>query len=165
MASITMEDSNGATISNPSEAQIAETLGRIGAGIDHCSLSLPGDSFVQAAGAHNQLFVEYRDASGIYTSAKKDFDATAVARIFVDAMNGKEGWKTDYNFQRGEDGGGDAAQPRESRIRGMAGAAGDASKRFGSQMVGEARREVSSEASYGVSRVIRQFIRSLFRGR
>ena len=165
MATITLEDSNGATISNPSEVQISEALGRIGAGIDHCSLSLPSDSFVQAAGGQNQLFVEYRDSSGMYSSAKKDFDVVSVTRIFVDAMSGKDGWKTDYNFQRNEDGGAEASPARESRIRGMAGAAGGAGKRFGGQMAGQARREASSEVSYGVSRIIRQFVRSLFRGR
>ncbi|TVQ26132.1 MAG: hypothetical protein EA383_06285 [Spirochaetaceae bacterium] len=165
MATISLEDSTGATISNPSEAQIGETLDRIGSGIDHCIINLPNDSFVQAAGEHNRLFVEYRDGSGMYSSAKRDFDTAAVTRIFADAIGDKDGWKTDYNFQPKEGDAGETAQARESRIRGMAGAASGAGKRFGSQMAGQARREISSEASYGVSRFIRNLIRSVFRGR
>ena len=164
MPTITLEDSTGARVENPSEAHISEALGRIGAGSEHCSLSLSDDSFVQAAGGQNQLLVQYRDASGMFESAKTDFDVQAVTRIFVDAMNGSNSWKTDYNFQPADDGEA-AGEQRGSRIRGMAGNAGNASRQFGSRVADQARREATSEISWKISRFVRETIRSIFRGR
>lgn len=159
-----LEDSTGAHIENPDEAQISEGLSRIGAGCDFCGLSFSENSFVQAAGEQNKLFVQYRDKSGLFESAKTDFDVQTVTKIFMDAMNGKDSWKTDYNFQPAES---DEAtgEQKDSRVRGMADAAGSASKNFGSRMASQAKREATSEVSMKVSRLVRDSIRSILRKR
>lgn len=95
-----LEDSNGKIIDNPSKEQVLAAVERLGAGLDHCILSIgTGSDFVQSAGSKNKLCIQYRDASGMFESARGDFDAATVGRVFIEALNGADGWKSEFVFE------------------------------------------------------------------
>ncbi len=93
-----LEDSQGKTIKNPTPEQIQAKVAKIGAGLDFCTLNFGDEFFIQAAGDHNRLFLQYRDAAGMHESTEANFDNASVAKIFVAALNGQTGWKQDFSF-------------------------------------------------------------------
>ncbi len=152
-----LEDSEGRHQNDPSEAQIAATLERIGRSLDHCVLHLPGEAFVQTAGDASGLFVEYGDASGQYASDRSDFDVAAVTRIFAEAAAGRDGWKREFAFRPSgggaETGGAEMGKTSSGRL-GTPGSLKD-------QLLGQVKRELGREASRGVGNVIRKGIRGI----
>lgn len=158
-----LEDSNGGRVDSPSEESIRSTVEKVGAGLDHCILHLGGASYVQTAGDHNRLLLQYADETGMHESAKVDFDVETVTAVFVGALNGNNSWKTEYNFRSAT--GGNAPQSTSAGRPIGGGAPSGSSGRGGSikdQVLGQVKREVSREASYGLGSVIRRFLRSLF---
>ena len=166
---VILEDSNGCRVADPSESQILSTVEHIGDSLDHCILHLGDEEYLQTAGEHNRLFIEYADAAGMFRSAKTDFDAVTVARIFADAMQGAYGWKREYVFDRTGAGAGVAdgdtgseAQPGGARSSGTSGASGTSVK---DQLLDSVKKGVQREASYGVGRMVRGLIRNVTRRR
>ena len=142
-----LEDSDGGQRANPSEAEISAAIARIGDSLDHCILHLPGGAFVQTAGGRNRLFIEYGDASGLFESAKTDFDAAMVAGVFAAAMAGNDAWKAQYVFERtGEAQGGAETSPAGGSLN--------------DQLLGSVKRELNREASRGIGNLVRKGIRS-----
>jgi len=173
-----LEDSEGGRQDNPSEAQIAATLERIGTSLDHCVLHLSGGDFVQTAGDASGLLVQYSDSSGFYESGASDFDVATVARIFTDFAAGSNGWKQKYAFQRtdGPDGAEESASPEGSRGGSFrmpgSGAGGTGGTdpgtpagggSFKDQLLNQVKREIGREASRGVGNLIRKGIRGITR--
>lgn len=160
---VILEDSNGSRIADPSESQILRTVEHIGDSLDHCILHLGGEEYLQTAGEHNRLFIEYADAAGMFRSAKTDFDAGTVARIFADAIEGAYGWKREYVFDRtgagagvADGGTGSEAQPGGARASGTS---------VKDQLLDSVKKGVQREASYGVGRMVRGLIRNVTRRR
>lgn len=170
-ASIFLEDSHGGHQNDPTPAQIAATVERVGDSLDHCVLHLPGDAFVQTAGSPGALLIQYADATGMYESGDASFDATTVARVFTEAMRGTDGWKREFSFERT----GDAevsddertgATPRTAsgtgtmETRGSDGAA-HTNESMKDQIVRSVKQDIARQASRGVSNLIRRGIRSI----
>ena len=151
---LTLNDSAGGSARDPSEDEIVRTIERIGSEIDSCTLDLGGSQFVQAAGLPGGLFVEYRDASGMYRSAVT-LDSAAVRRIFVDTSRGETEWKCVYPFavadlpRRRSD---RPARPERRRVFGSA---------TGSIKAG-VHRALRREARYGMSRLVRRWLQRFF---
>lgn len=184
---VRLEDSNGQEVSNPSEAQIRETIAAVGTDIEHCILHLSDDSFVQTAGDRDRLLIEYSDSNGFFESGRVDFDAETVANIFAEAMNGNHTWKTEYNFSRsGEPSGSGGAESgrggasgsetsgtrpgeRGGAIPGEHGHGGHGTASMGGSLkdkvIGQVKREVGREATYGLNSIIRRVMRTIFGGR
>ncbi|MFW6228221.1 MAG: hypothetical protein ACOC2V_02075 [Alkalispirochaeta sp.] len=175
-----LEDSDGGMQDNPSEAQIAAILERIGTSLDHCVLHLEGDYFVQTAGDTSGLLLQYSDSSGFYESPATDFDVATVARIFADSAAGRDGWKQKYVFHRTDGPGGaeESVSPETSRGSSFrmpgtgtgsaneAGAgtlAGAGGGSFKDQLLNQVKREIGREASRGVGNLIRKGIRGISR--
>ena len=169
---VRLEDSGGKAIENPSEDDVRGTVDRIGVSIDHCTLDLGQAGYVQAAGAPNALFVEYRDGTGMYSSPRADLDADAVGRIFVEAMNGRTEWKHEFAFESAGEAPG-VRRAEEAGIGGMSGRIGrrgryprDRGSGTGGGSLGdELRRTVGTEARFGLRRIVRRIIRNLLRRR
>ncbi|MFP4373121.1 MAG: hypothetical protein ACLFPO_02220 [Spirochaetaceae bacterium] len=157
---VILEDSNGGRIADPSESQILSTVEQIGDSLDHCILHLGDEEFLQTAGERNRLFIEYADVGGMFRSAKTDFDATTVARIFASAGQGSHGWKREYVFERTGAGDGVAG----ARVAG-AGTGAGAEASLKDQLLDSVKKGVQREASYGVGRMVRGLIRNVTRRR
>ncbi|NBF41262.1 MAG: hypothetical protein GVY14_12695 [Spirochaetes bacterium] len=160
---VILEDSNGGRVADPSESQILSTVEQIGNSLDHCILHLGGDEYLQTAGERNRLFIEYSDVGGMFRSTKTDFDAVTVGQIFAAAMQGSQGWKREYVFDRtgagaGVADGGTGAEAHSGGAR----ASGTSVK---DQLLDSVKKGVQQEASYGVGRMVRGLIRNVTRRR
>jgi hypothetical protein len=178
---VKLEDSTGKMVDNPTPEQIEAAIGDVGSRTDHCILHLPGESFVQTAGSRDRLFVQYSDGGEIMESDRIDFDAATVARIFVDAMEGSSGWKSDYVFASAGGGAGDGAseERRGARMGGLgrlgglgaigtgaaagdqAGTGASGSQSMKDQLLSSVKREVNREVSRGVGKLVRNVFRSV----
>ncbi len=185
-----LENSDGTVIKDPADADLSSAIDRVGASLTHCILDLGDAGFVQAAGTPGRLTVEYRDGSGMYQSTGTALDAATVQGIFIDARNGRTGWKQEIAFEpipesgpeasgAGIGHGGDfAAAPgarRSVSTRGFASAG--AGGMLGARGIGARRqrgprtlkdqvaRTAGREVRFGIGRIIGRFIRSLLRGR
>jgi hypothetical protein len=149
-----LEDSNGRILENPTPSQVTAALEQVGTTIDHCVLGLAGDSFVQTTGGPGRLLVQYGGPQGLFESARSDFDVATVSRIFTDAMNGSDGWKSEYTFAPA--GTASAAPGTASAAPGTA--PGGSLK---DQIMGSVRQQAEREVSYGFGRMVRRLIRSV----
>ncbi len=152
---VILEDSNGGRIADPSESQILSTVEHIGDSLDHCILHLGDEEYLQTAGERNRLFIEYADVGGMFRSAKADFDAATVARIFTSAGQGSHGWKREYVFERTDTGAGAAGTGTGAGAEGS----------LKDQLLDSVKKGVQREASYGVGRMVRGLIRNVTRRR
>lgn len=154
---VTLEDSQGKVISNPSEDQIIMAVEEIGGRTDHCILHLGGEiDFIQSAGSKNRLLVQYSRGGALYESERNDLDPGTVSKMFLAVMKGEEGWGNGLSFTAmegmGTGSGGQAGGARET-----SGAGGE--KTFQDQLLDSAKREVKN----GIDRFMRKGIRGLFR--
>jgi hypothetical protein len=151
---VTLEPSEGSSIRNPTREQIRSMLERIGNGLDHCILELGAETeYVQAAGARNRLLVQYRDAIGMFESVRSDLDVAAVERVFVDAMGGAMGWKTELTFRPMDTPEGAGSPPR---------AASSSPKRSPEEELLDAAKR---KAKAGIDRLVKGGLRKLFGGK
>jgi hypothetical protein len=167
-----LEDSAGKLVENPTPEQIEAALSDVGSRTDHCILHMDGESFVQTTGSRDRLFVQYSDGGEIMESDRHDFDAATVARIFVDAMAGRNGWKSDYAFAS-IGGGPDEGASEGSRRPGLGGlglpgglggtgtGGGIGGQSMKDQLLNSVKREVNREVSRGVGGLVRKVIRSV----
>lgn len=154
--SITLEDSDGKTVKNPTEAQIISTLEKIGSTLDHCILDLGDPGFLQAAGSKGRLLIQYSDGSDMYESVKSDFTAAAVGKIFLDAMSGRTEWKKEFAFTSMNDTGGSGKSQGAATGHGPAEAQ---NRSFKEGILGTVKNEVSS----GIGRLISKAVKGIFR--
>ena len=152
---VILEDSKEGRIADPSESQILSTVEHIGDSLDHCILHLGDEEYLQTAGERNRLFIEYADVGGMFRSAKTDFDAATVARIFTSAGQGSCGWKREYVFER-MDAGAEAAGAGKGAV---------AEGSLKEQLLDSVKKGVQREASPGVGRMVRGLIRNARRRR
>ncbi len=170
--SVVLEDSLGTRVENPGEEQISGAIEKIGSTLDFCVLHLGTGSYVQTAGDQNRLLIEYSESGRTFASSRTDFDARTVAGVFVDAMQGRNGWKEEYTFTPiGAPG--DSGRDREPSDPGQFGeapgrsAAGTRAEDLSvkDQLLGSVKRQVSREASYSIGSLIRRLIRGFTRRR
>ncbi len=162
-----LEDSNGKRIANPGGEQILGTLNRIGTSIEHCILELgSSDDFIQAAGSRDRLLVQYRDSTGMYESARSDLDSKTVGQMLMDAIAGKNGWKSDFEFSLMESFG---SADESGTAEASASASGGASRGPGGitdnperSLKDQLMDTVKKEAVSGVNRLLKKGVKGLF---
>jgi hypothetical protein len=155
---IVLEDSDGNHQNNPSEDRILSTLEKIGGALEHCILHLGDAGFIQTAGSKDRLLIQYSDASGMYESTRSDFDAVTVGRIFIDAMNGGTGWKTEHNFTPMDAPGGSGSQDGVGRSESRSVEGGGQKRSLKDQLFDAVKKETQS----GIGRLIRKGTKGFF---
>lgn len=154
-----LEDSNGKFLDPVSEEDMNGVLAKIGSSLDFCILS-DGDDFIQTAGSEDGLLIQYRDSSGQYESDDSSLSLDMVKKIFLSYLNKDASWKTEVTFSVQDDGAGDDTRMNKDRDAGLNSGPKDISVDSLKNMVVNA---VKNEAGGGVSRMIKRFIRNIFR--
>jgi|SRR5690554_3452150 len=94
---ITLEDSKGHIIQNPTEDQIRTTINKIGNEIDYCILTM-GNTFIQTAGSKNGLMIQVNDGSVVKEADRADFSPEEVCRAFLGFLHKNGSWKEQYSL-------------------------------------------------------------------
>jgi|GEM_PF-1426157 len=92
---ITLEDSTGKVIQDPTETQIRETIFKIGEEIDHCILTVE-NNFIQTTGKKNELYVEADVGSGSIAADRADYSSEDVFQMFLGFLNSDDTWKDHF---------------------------------------------------------------------
>jgi hypothetical protein len=160
-----LEDSDGKTITDPTEGEILSTLRRIGSELDHCILnyqdSAGSEFFIQVAGSGAGLFIQYNELGGQYQSVRSDLDPGTVCRIFLAAAKGESGWKSEFAFEPLEGFGGSSGGGGDGRGRNAGsgfGIPGAESRSLKDEVLGS----ITGEAKSGFLGLIRRLVRLLF---
>jgi len=153
-----LEKSDGNFFDPVSEGELSGALGKIGRGLDFCILS-DGDDFIQSADSDGGLIVQYRDSSGQYESDDSSISLEKANEIFLSYLKGDGTWKTAASYSKQEDYDSSDNSNQSSR---------SGQDSFGGNISGDSIKDtllhaVKSEASRGVSSMVRRFIRNIFR--
>jgi hypothetical protein len=154
-----LEDSNGKILDPINEVDMNGVLAKVGSSLDFCILSI-GDDFIQAAGSEGGLLIQYRDSSGQYESDDSSLSLDMVKKIFLSYLNKVGSWKTEVSFSNQDDGAGDDTRMNQDQDTRLNSGSEDISIESLKNMVVKA---VRNEAGGGVSRMIKRFIRNIFR--
>ncbi|MBN2048918.1 MAG: hypothetical protein JW760_00625 [Spirochaetales bacterium] len=152
---ISLETSDGTILRNPTEGQIAAALNRFGKDLDHCNFTY-GDAFLSAYGdARTGIFLTYTDSAGREFSSDDSLGPEEVTRIFLNAAEGKEDWKSTVNFKQ------EVSGPSQSAATPSSGAGKNIN---GNKTLKEELLDsVKNQAIRGLGRLAEKGVRGLFR--
>ncbi len=148
---ITLEDSLGKKITDPTQEQIRETINKIGHEIDHCILNV-GGNYIQAAGRRNELFVETDVGSGLIGADRSDYSAEDVYQMFIGFLRGDDSWKdffTTVSFSDSSDFSRSQEAPEQEKKPKF-----DVKEEAGKALKAEGRYVARRQTRRGISRIL-----------
>ena len=153
---IELECSDGKIIQNPGKTEADDTIAKIGNELDFCILS-DGDDFIQTAASDGGLLVQYKDAGGMFESARSDFDCGTVQDFFRQFLDRKDDWKSSAEFTTMDSGetASDAGASENSRAAGP-------KKSLKETLMDSVKNEAVNSVNRAAKKVTRNLFRKLF---